>query len=450
MPGTEPRRSDRLERFFFIAGIAVLVFLAGVAADRYRLFPTSQLNAAVDAAKDWRTNWRHYLGIRSKWLEPNHRGSGVTVYDEERAQPGMTFITAYRDGQFGAYLIDMKGEIRHRWIPDLEKVWQAAGYETKPMPDADFSIHGADLAPDGDVVLNFAGAGVVRLDRCSRIRWATAFGAHHDVSYLPDGRIVVPGQLFLAAPYPELPYVRPGPDGTFKDDTLVLLDKDGRILEQTSLLKALARSGRHDLLTAGPGSSWRVDVRDPLHVNNIEVLTPELAAAFPEFAAGDYLISMRNLNTLAVLDGRNLQVKWTQTGPFFGQHDPDFLPNGHIALFDNHLKGRKPEFGYSRVLEIDPVTHEIVWSYPGSDTDPMYSRVGGKVQWLENGDLLVASPQEGRVFEVTREQPPRIVWQFVNAVTAEDVGYVFDALRVPENNLTFLDQPCPAGSQPGS
>lgn len=450
MSGREPCRRDRLERSLFGAGIAVLLFLAGMAADRYGLFPTPQINAAVDAARDWRANWRHYFGIRSKWLEPNRRGSGVTVYDESRAQPGMTFITAYRDGQFGAYLIDMKGEIRHRWIPDLDKVWRAAGYETPPMPDVEFSIHGADLAPNGDVILNLAGAGVARLDRCSRIRWATAFGAHHDLSYLPDGRIVVPGRRVLEAPYPELPYVRPGPDGTFKDDTLVLLDGNGRMLEEISLLKALAASGRHDLLTAGPGSGWRIAVRDPLHVNNIEVLTPELAPAFPDFAAGDYLVSMRNLNTLAVLDGQTLRVKWTQTGPFFGQHDPDFLPDGHIALFDNRLKGSKPEFGYSRVLEIDPATHGIVWSYEGSDADPMYSKIGGKVQWLENGNLLVVSPQEGRVFELTREQPARIVWEFVNAVNDADVGYVFDALRFAEDNLAFLGLPCPAGDEPAS
>lgn len=194
MSGREPCRGDRLERLFFGAGIAVLLFLAGMAADRYGLFPTPQINAAVDAARDWRANWRHYLGIRSKWLEPNRRGSGVTVYDEERAQPGMTFITAYRDGRFAAYLIDMKGEIRHRWIPDLDKVWEAFGYGTAPMPDADFAVHGADLAPNGDVILNLSAAGVVRLDRCAGIRWATAFGAHHDLSYLPDGRIVVPGR----------------------------------------------------------------------------------------------------------------------------------------------------------------------------------------------------------------------------------------------------------------
>ncbi len=438
-----PRLGDRLERFFFIAGIAVLVFLAGMAADRYNLFPAPQLNAAVDAARDWRENWRHYFGIRSKWLEPNDRGAGVTVYDEERAQPGLTFITAYRDGRFGAYLIDMTGAVRHRWIPDLDAIWRAAGYDAPPMPDVDFSIHGADLAPNGDVLLNLAGAGVARLDRCSRILWATPFKAHHDISYLADGRIVVPGDIYLDGPYPELPYIRPSPEGVLKDDTLVLLDAEGNLLEEISLLKVLAKSGRHDLLTAAPRAGWVAETRDPLHVNNIEVLTAELAPAFPDFAAGDFMVSMRNINTVVVLDGRTLEVKWSQTGPFFGQHDPDFLPNGNILLFDNRLKGSRPEYGYSRILEIDPRTREIVWSYEGSDSDPFYTKIGGKVEWLANGNILVVSPQEGRVFELTREQPPRMVWQFVNAVTEKDVGYVFDALRFAEEDLAFLDDPCP-------
>ncbi len=444
-----PRLGDRLERFFFVAGIAVLVFLAGMAADRYNLFPAPQLNAAVDAARDWRENWRHYFGIRSKWLEPNDRGTGVTVYDPARAQPGLTFITAYREGRFGAYLIDMAGAVRHRWTLDLDEIWRAAGYDSPPMPDVDFSIHGADLAPNGDVLLNLAGAGVARLDRCSRIRWATAFEAHHDISYLADGRIVVPGDIYLDAPYPEVPYIRPSPEGVLKDDTLVLLDAEGKLLEEISLLKVLARSGRHDLLTAAPRAGWVAETRDPLHVNNIEVLTAELAPAFPDFAAGDFMVSMRNINTVVILDGRTLEVKWSQTGPFFGQHDPDFLPNGNILLFDNRLKGSRPEYGYSRILEIDPRTREIVWSYEGSDSDPFYTKIGGKVEWLENGNILVVSPQEGRVFELTREQPPKMVWQFVNAVGEKDVGYVFDALRFAEEDLTFLDAPCP-GATPGS
>ncbi len=400
------------------------------------------LSEAVEAFRDWRSNWRHYLGIRSKWLQPNLRGAGVTRFDPQKAQPGLTFLTAYRDGRFGAYLIDMEGRIRHRWTVDPESVWRAAGYAQAPMPDVDVSIHGARLLTDGSAILNLAGAALVKLDRCSNIRWATAAGFHHSVETLADGGLIVPGRVERREPLPELPYVKPARTGSFKEDTLVFLDGDGRLERQVSLLSILARSDAHALLSAGPGSGWEIRDRDPLHLNEIEPLPEALAAAFPMFRAGDLLISMRNLNTIAVLDGSSLRLKWWKTGPFFGQHDPEFLPNGHIAVFDNRIRGLHHGLGYSRLLEIDPLTGRITWQYRGTDADPFYSYIGGKIQWLENGDLLVAEPQGGRVFEITRTQPPRIVWEYVNEVEPGTVGMVFDALRYPQAQLSFLGRPC--------
>ena len=56
---------------------------------------------------------------------------------------------------------------------------------------------------------------------------------------------------------------------------------------------------------------------------DVEELGPELADAFPQFAVGDLLVSMRSLNLIAVLDGSTHDVKWWQIGPWHRQHDPD-------------------------------------------------------------------------------------------------------------------------------
>jgi len=39
-----------------------------------------------------------------------------------------------------------------------------------------------------------------------------------------------------------------------------------------------------------------------------------------------------------------------------GQHQPTMLPNGHIMVYDNGTRR-----GYSRVIELDPLSAEIVW-----------------------------------------------------------------------------------------
>src|SRR3712207_6811037 len=90
------------DKIVFAVGLLLAVFAYGVAVGKFRLFPHDVIENATEAARDWRDNWRHYLGIRSKWDQDTARGGGVTIHDPARASAGDTFITAFRDGQYGA------------------------------------------------------------------------------------------------------------------------------------------------------------------------------------------------------------------------------------------------------------------------------------------------------------------------------------------------------------
>ena len=294
------------------------------------------------------------------------------------------------------------------------------------------AIHGASLLPDGTVVMNFDGAGMVKIDRCSRLVWSVPLEAHHAVDVAPNGEILVPGRHQLNQVGPELPGVRVAEEGFVWDDTVVRLAPDGTVLAETPLLEPLIANGHAAELYANALSNPALPEHDdPLHLNEIEVLREDMAAAFPQFAAGDLLVSMRNINAIAVLDGKTLAVKWWRTGPFLRQHDPDFLPNGHILVFDNRMGGRQRRFGQSRVLEIDPkdpVTTELVWSFTGSEELPFYTDHRGKLQALPNGNILVAESLAGRVFEIARKAgDTKLVWEWVNGVGEGLVGYVTQA-----------------------
>ena len=72
--------------------------------------------------------------------------------------------------------------------------------------------------------------------------------------------------------------------------------------------------------------------------------------------------------------------------------------------------------GYSRVLEIDPVTRGLVWSYEqpseASDGTPrFYSLNLSSSQRLENGNTFIVEGNTARMFEVT--PAGEIVWEFV-------------------------------------
>ena len=82
------------------------------------------------------------------------------------------------------------------------------------------------------------------------------------------------------------------------------------------------------------------------------------------------LLSMRELGAIGLLDLDRQVFTWALRGPWVGQHDPDLLPNGNMLLFDNY--GHYGAGGTSRVIEFDPTTLELVWSYSGGAARPRH------------------------------------------------------------------------------
>jgi len=119
------------------------------------------------------------------------------------------------------------------------------------------------------------------------------------------------------------------------------------------------------------------------------------------------------------------------TGPFIRQHDPDFLGNGHISVFDNRGgKASQGFFGDSRILEIDPVTRKASILYEGSDDNPFVTASMGNHQHLPNGNILITESKRGRVFEVNGER--EIVWSYINRWDEDEVIVTYQATRYPD------------------
>ena len=161
---------------------------------------------------------------------------------------------------------------------------------------------------------------------------------------------------------------------------------------------------------------------------------------------GDLLLSLRNMNTLVVLDPTSRKVKWALTGPFAQQHDPDFLPNGNIMVFDN-LGGLNGDAGCgrSRILELAPATGAVVWRYDGCGGPPFDSERRGTQELLDNGNVLISEALGGRVLEVTHDSQPKIVWEYFNIAGELDggpaVGVITHAERFRPADLPFLQEP---------
>ncbi len=105
------------------------------------------------------------------------------------------------------------------------------------------------------------------------------------------------------------------------------------------------------------------------------------------------------------------------------------LGNDLHRIFDNGRHGT-----YSRVIEIDPTTGDIVWKYKADIPENFYSKWRGSNQRLPNGNTLICESEKGRVFEVTRER--EIVWEFYNPeIKNERRHLIYRMMRVSREKV---------------
>jgi hypothetical protein len=87
---------------------------------------------------------------------------------------------------------------------------------------------------------------------------------------------------------------------------------------------------------------------------------------------------------------------------------------------------------YSRVLEFNPVTLELVWEY-GAESGPerFFSYLVSGAQRLPNGNTLITIGLEGRIIEVTPER--QVVWAYVHEPLATETSarWLYRSYRVP-------------------
>jgi len=151
--------------------------------------------------------------------------------------------------------------------------------------------------------------------------------------------------------------------------------------------------------------TWQLldPVKDPIHPTARRWEWTHLNG-FDINAAGDIVFSCRNNDRVAVIDARSgkIRYKFTKT---HGQHNPTWLDDGHILVYDNGHAG-------SRIVEIDPEMDDVAWSYYGKPAQQFFSGHISGVEKLPTGSVLVCEGTSGRLFEVTRAH--EVVWEWIN------------------------------------
>ncbi|MEN8197431.1 MAG: arylsulfotransferase family protein, partial [Pseudomonadota bacterium] len=197
------------------------------------------------------------------------------------------------------------------------------------------------------------------------------------------------------ADYPEL--VAP-----FIDDTIMEVSAAGEVKKELSIVQAFLNS-QYTPFLALMNTNLLGDV---MHTNTVQYIDAATAEKFAFAEEGHLLISMREMNVIAILDPQAERIVWAQAGLWQAQHEPVMLNNGRIMIFDN--QGNRGDGGATRIIEFDPAKGSIDWNFAGTRKEPLHSPVYGSIQRLASGNTMIVESTNGRAMEVTAEG--KVVW----------------------------------------
>lgn len=412
---------------------------------------------------------------------PSIYPTGTTIYDPERAHGGYTVLSPL--GEPAAVVIDMNGNVVKRW----EGFVNSAGGPVRVLPGGQVvAAVGSNPPKQESLALeqrDFDGNLVWRIDHNEQIVTGSgetipSLRQHHDWQrddfpagyYSPDASPALEGAntLVLTHTTHRVPAVTGNRD--LEDDRILEVEWDGSIAWEWTASDHIDEfrfsEAARDSIAAAPGFG---QVYDWFHINSATYVGPNrhFDAGDERFAPENVIISSRQSSIVAII-ARDGSVVW-QIGPDFdrspeeqrirqiiGQHHAHMIPRGlpgagNIMIFDN---GGSSGYGSpspiaangsgiyaratSRIIEIDPVAMELVWSYSGPG---FFSTNISSAQRLPNGNTLITEGAGGRLFEVTTEGD--IVWEYMHPVFsgARGSNAVYRGYRIPYEWIPQLDVP---------
>jgi hypothetical protein len=387
--------------------------------------------------------------------------TGTTLYDPEKCFNGYTLYPSMKEG-VGAILIDMNGNEVKRWshingfmvnlLPDGRILGGASGRVTRAYDH----VCGAD--------------DVVQEDWDGRVEWQFGNADHLSLDGI-DGQSARQNHDLVREGCPVGYYVPDATPQTRDASTLMLSYRTGYWSDVTR--DFLPRATRMiEVNWAGdvmwdwmPAEEFEQFGYSEAAKNAIMRHCRSQHAVFQNtcsylgsnqwFDAGDERFPPDNIITddrgtmLYIIDKATKEIVWKigpdysadvrlrTLGSIIGPHHAHLVPRGlpgegNVLVYDN---GGAAGFGdpnpgapdgtwnalrdYSRVLEINPITFELVWQftaesagYSDRDMTRFFSHWKSSAQRLPNGNTLITESNCGRLIEVTPKS--EIVWEYIN------------------------------------
>lgn len=351
---------------------------------------------------------------------------GLTLHRPQDSYKGYTLIAPL--GGDSVFLIDIDGRFVHRWrFDDFEPQSTmlldngnlfVLGLEQGLRPDDRPPEVGALPEPFERIVRRLGGnASAVR-----EVSWdgTTVWEhgdrtMHHDCVRLANGNTVYLAWSEMTEELTKA--VRGGHRqpreklGPMLGDDVVEIDSEGNEVRRVATW-TLYDPRRDPICPLEARIEWT-------HANSVDVND-----------AGEILMSCRNTSRVSVIDADGAMT-WNYGADISHQHHATWVPGGNVQIFDNGMHRMRGSTA-SKVIEVDPATDEIVWSYEGSPGAQFFSgHISGATR-LPNHNTLVCEGTSGRLFEVTRRG--EVIWEWWNPVyvprpDGTSMGWLYRAHR---------------------
>lgn len=345
---------------------------------------------------------------------------GTTIYEPDACSHGYNLIGA----RTVVKLVNMNGEVVHDWHVDPQKE-KGFIHRSRLLPNGRLMVlYGADKLPGHIAEFDWEGNCVWS--------YTPESPAHHDFWPMENGSVLlicnsyVPDNMRAEFEDPERRELR-----VFGDD-LIEVNRKGEVVWRWVQHEHMDVNWCNKI-PANPNWAGGKDsntLSDWTHTNTIQAL-PEnrwFDGGDERFRPGNLLQSLRQLDTISIVDRDSGEVVWSYTGDYngglSGQHEPHMIEKGlpgegNILVFDNGASPQKDlaHCGCSYVLEINPMDHQVEWVYENGHF--FFSRFTANCQRLPNGNTLVLESLCRRLFEVTPDK--KIVWEYILTDPAQRV-----------------------------
>jgi Arylsulfotransferase (ASST) len=334
------------------------------------------------------------------------RGVGLRACDPERACPGYTLFAPCFPQNRTVFLIDLQGRIVHTWT--MPYAPGLGGYLTER---GSLIYNGRTLENGFLSRFPFKGGAILEADWNGKILWEVRHpDHHHDGIRLRNGNVLlnclgqVPGDIAERV-------VGGAEDHNLSSGLYGRQPQAETGRMYADYLAELTPSGQ----TVWEWRSW--EHLDPTEDGIAEVQSLRTLWAMGnnvvELADGDILVSYRPISTVIRIDRTTGRIVWKLGPPTLaGQHAPTPLANGNLLIFDNGVHRLDDPLPFSRVIEVNPASKEIVWTYQDNPVSNFFTPRMGNAQRLPNGNTLINEASFGRFFEVTPQG--ETVWEYVN------------------------------------